>query len=260
MPGRRSLRTTGVVFGIWLSWLYFFIVDQINRVSLPGISLPDPPAGMWGYYLDAIVVGALIGLVSVWPRSIWVGTALGGLLGSAWMFVGRWRMVWDLSNSSIGISIVTIFFSVALVLMPFALLSRLSAYSLAVNGEGWLSPRRIGWPLLTVLLIVWLGSTNLYSTSIREAFYITQKLIQQGIEASNQTQLPESLQPVQGFKPNATGSFTLEWSKATTEFTGPRPVVDRNTDFLIVARFRNGFSLACDFVPGSQQPPCANFR
>lgn len=260
MAGRRSLHTTGIVFGIWLSWLYAFVADQINRMNLPGVPLPEPPGGMWGYYLGAIAVGALMGLVCVWPRSIWLGTALGGLLGSALTFLAPWQTVLNSLNSSSGISVITIFFSLALVLMPFALLTRLSVNGLVMNGEGWLSPRRLGWPLLTILIVVWLGSTNLYSVSVREAFYITHKLIQQGIEASNQSQLPESLQPVQGFKPNATGSFTLEWSKATAKFMGPRPVVDRNTDFLIVARFRNGFSLACDFLPGVQQPPCASFR
>jgi hypothetical protein len=262
MAGRRSLRTTGIVFGIWLSWLYAFIADQINRMSLPGVPLPDPPGGMWGYYLGAIVVGALMGLVCVWPGNIGLGIALSGLLGSALTFLAPWRLALSSleSSNAISISALAIFFSLGLVLMPFALLARLSVGSLSLSGEGWLSLRRIGLPVLTILIVAWLGSANLYSASVREAFYITQKLIQQGIESPNQSQLPESLQPVQGFKPNATGSFTLEWSNATAKFIGPRPVVDRHTDFLIIVRFRNGFSLACDFPPGVQQPPCANFR
>jgi hypothetical protein len=261
MAGRRLPRTTGIIFGAWLSWLYAFVAEQINRMSLPGVPLPDPPGGMWGYYLGAIVVGALVGLVCVWPRNIWLGSALGGLLGSALTFLAPWQPALNSFSSSSGISVITIYFSLALVLMPFVLLIRLSVNGLSVNGESWLSPRRMGWPLLTILIVVWLGSTNLYSVSVREAFYITQKLIQQGIESPSQSQLPESLQPVQGFKPNAAGSYTLEWSRSTAKFTGPRPVVDRpNTDFLIIARFRNGFSLACDFPPGVQQPPCANFR
>ena len=41
MSNPKTLRSAGFFFGIWLSWLYAFVADQVNRVSLPGITLPD---------------------------------------------------------------------------------------------------------------------------------------------------------------------------------------------------------------------------
>jgi hypothetical protein len=86
-------------------------------------------------------------------------------------------------------------------------------------------------------------------------------MIVTGLESSSSLQLPEPLQAVQGFIPNATGRYTLEWSDDVERFMGPRPVTNRQSSyFLIIARFQNGFSLACIFAPGVRQPPCANFK
>jgi hypothetical protein len=91
--------------------------------------------------------------------------------------------------------------------------------------------------------------------------YVTQGIIEKGMQAITVSHLSDPLKAVEGFIPNANGSYTLERSEEVERFMGPHPVTSRtNSDFLIVARFHNGFSMACLFAPGASPPSCANFN
>jgi hypothetical protein len=106
-----------------------------------------------------------------------------------------------------------------------------------------------------------LGVSNLYSEEVRNAMYETQVLIEKGRQAKTANNLAEPIKQIQGFIPNANGSYILEKSEEVERFSGPHPVTSRtNSDFMIVARFQNGFAIACLFAPGAKQPVCANFN
>ena len=263
MSNPKALRSAGFFFGIWLSWLYAFVAEQVNRVSLPGITLPEPQGGVWGYYLGAVVAGALIGLACTWPDNSWAGGALGGLSGACLVFLAPWQQAFSSSARVFGtvLLMLTTFIPMVLILAPVALLIRFSVNQLPTGSGGSLAPRRLGLPVLTTLLALVLGFMGLHSSEVKAAFYQTQALVEQGLDISDAGGLPEQLQPVQGFIPNATGRYTLEWSDDSARFMGPRPVTSRSaSDFLIIVRFQNGFSLACVFVPGVKLSPCANYQ
>jgi len=263
MVTQKSLRISGIMFGAWLSWLYAFLAEELNRISLPGITLPEPQGGLFGYYLGAILVGVVIGLACTWPDSTWLGALLGGIAGAALAFITPWQQATVSSLQAVGAVILTVttFIPLALILMPVAWLIRVSANRLPAGGEGRFSIRQAGLPLLATALVVVLGVTTMHPPEVRKAFYATQAIIQQGMQARSAGALPAALQDVQGFIPNANGRYTLEWSDAVNRFQGMRPVTSRqNSDFLIVARFQNGFTMACIFAPGAKQSPCANFQ
>lgn len=263
MTGQKSLRLQGVVFGVWLSWLYAFIADQANRINLPGIPLPDPQGGLVMYYFGAVLAGALVGLACTWPENNWVGAGLGGLVGAFLAFLAPWQQALGSSSRTVGIMVLTIttFIPLTLILAPISMLLRLSVMHLPITAAGMLAPRQIGLPVAVTILAVVIGIGGMHPPEVKDAFYATKSMIEEGMKAANSGQLAESLQSVQGFKPNASGRYTLEWSDATSLFMGPRPVTNRqNSDFLIIARFQNGFTLACIFAPGVKLTPCANYK
>jgi hypothetical protein len=156
---------------------------------------------------------------------------------------------------------LTTFLPLALILTPFAFLVRFSVNNLPSRMEGALSIRRIGLPVLATILAAWLGVSTLYPQEVRAGMYVTQGIIEKGMQAITVSHLSDPLKAVEGFIPNANGSYTLERSEEVERFMGPHPVTSRtNSDFLIVARFHNGFSMACLFAPGASPPSCANFN
>lgn len=218
---------------------------------------------MFGYYGGALLAGALIGLACTWTDNTWLGSVLGGVTGAILVFLAPWQQMFTSSSQSFGVFFLTLttFLPLALILTPFAFLVRFSVDHLSPQGGSRISLRQYGMPILATILAAWLGVTNLYSEDARGAMYMTQALIEKGMQVKTAGQLSDSLKPVQGFIPNANGRYTLEKSDVVERFMGPRPVTSRtNSDFLIIARFSNGFNLACIFAPGIKQPNCANFN
>lgn len=263
MANSKPPLIAGIVLGIWLSWLYAFILNEANRVNLRGIALPDPPGGVVGYYLGAILVGAVIGLLCTWPKQLWLGTLAGSAAGALLTFLAPWKPS-PIPASQIVLPLDLVFnqfFPIALALAPFTILARLSAKQLSSNTSGFQLVLRIVLPLLTTGIVAGEGVMALYPPETRDAFFLTQKLVDGGLQAPNASQLPQPLQDVLGFIPNATGRYTLELSYDLARFQGPQLMINKTTaNFLIVARFQNGFTLACVFAPRVTSPPCANFR
>lgn len=259
---RQSLRIAGMVFGAWISWLYAFLSDEINRLFLPGIPLPPASGGYWSYYGGALLAGALIGLACTWPDSPWLGALWGGLSGALLSLLAPWQQVDGSSPQIFGVVVLTAttFIPLVVLLMPLSLLVRRSVEQLPLPGEA-LHPSKVWLPLLVTALVAAVGISRLFPQEVRDAFYSTQALIESAQQVKRSDQLPAPLQDVKGFIPNANGRYTLEWSDRVEQFFGPHPVSNRlNSDFLIIARYQNGFSLACIFAPGARQPPCAVFR
>jgi hypothetical protein len=263
MSDQRSLRIAGAAFGVWLSVLYAVFADQINRIFLPGIPLADPAGGTFGYYLGAIAAGLLVGLACTWFDNSWLGALVGGVVGALLVYVAPWSQAMGSADRTMGTVILTLttFFPLTLILAPVSLLIRFAVNNLPTRIEGALSPRRIGLPLLVTGMAILFGAWALFPQEVRDAMYTTQQMIREAMKVSTQDELPENMREIVGFKPNASGSYTLEWNQNTALFMGPHPVTSRmNSDFLIVARFKNGFKLACIFAPGVKNIPCANFQ
>lgn len=251
-----------MVFGAWLSWLYAFLADEVNRIYLPDIPLPDPQGGVLGYYGGAILVGLLVGLACAWPDRPWLGAIFGGLSGVGLTFLAPWQPEGGLAFQVLGNAglTATAFATLAVILTPIAFLIRISVEHLQSAGASF-SLRRVWLPVLVTGLVVFLGISRLYPHEVRAAFISTRATIEAGMNSANPGQLPDALRDVQGFIPNANGRFRLEWSDQVDLFSGFYPQFNRDKrDFLIIARYTNGFAVACLFSYGASQPPCANIQ
>ncbi len=59
---------------------------NINRFVLPGIPFAYPEGGPVEYILRHLVIGAVLGLISAIPESMWAGGVLGGVVGAGYFF------------------------------------------------------------------------------------------------------------------------------------------------------------------------------
>jgi hypothetical protein len=75
------------------------------------------------------------------------------------------------------------------------------------------------------------------------------------------SRIPEKLQYVKGFYPNANGHYTLAYSQELDAYMGPRAMTTRlDSDFLIITKYDNGFTFACVTGPGLKEPAsCTNW-
>ncbi len=262
MANQSSFRVGGAIFGAWLALVYAFVADWINRAFLPGIPLAEPEGGVFGYLITSIFIGVLIGFITCWPHNTWIGSLLGGMAGAAIVFISPWRQALGSPEQTIGTLFLTLytFMPLMVLLIPAAFLIRFSVSHFPARRQDMLNSRQVIVPVLASLFAVVLGTFALHPEEVRFGFQTTHQLIQQGMKAGSRN-IPEKLQSVQGFFPNANGRYTLEYSQDVEAYMGPRPVTTRlNSDFLIVATFDNGFSFACVTAPGLKEPAsCANW-
>ena len=87
-------------------------------------------------------------------------------------------------------------------------------------------------------------------------------LLQAGLATTTAADLPPPLTDpeIGSFQARAQGPYTLEWTnKDLNRFRIPRP--GRNFDFhaVVLARFANGWRLACLFITPDEPPGCRSY-
>jgi hypothetical protein len=263
MREKKDRIIPGLWFGALMLCIYAISAQWVNRITLPEIPFAEPPGGMLGYILSYALGGAIIGLVACWPDSMPVGGALGGIVAAVMIFILPWKAALQSQSAFIGTFFLTIFtfLPLAIFLMPFSYTLRASVERLPRQIEGALAPGRIWLPVLTIVLMVFLGSFSIHSEDVQKSFVSMNRMILNGLKAPSEYQLPEPLLDVNGFMQNAQGKYTLEWDENADSFFGPRPATNRGaSDYLIVARFENGFVMACVYAPNVKTPNCAVHR
>lgn len=262
MSETTRFRIGGMLFGAWLALVYAFVADWINRVFMPGIPLAEPDGGILSYLFSSLLIGAVIGLLCCWPQNTWIGSLLGGVAGAAIVFISPWRSAIGNATQTIGAFFLTLytFMPLMVLLTPSAFLIRYAVHHFPTHRQDLLRPRQMIVPTAVTLAAIILGTLALHPEEVRFGFQTTHQLIQQGMKAGSKN-IPEKLQSVRGFFPNANGFYTLKYNQEMEAYMGLRPVTTRiNSDFLIIATFDNGFSLACVSAPGLKEPAsCANW-
>lgn len=257
-----KFRIGGMLFGGWLALVYAFIADWINRAFMPGIPVAEPEGGVFVYLVTSILIGALIGLITCWPHNAWIGYGLGGVAGAVLVFLSPWQQAANSPEQAIATLFLTLytFMPLMILLIPAAFLIRFSVSHFPMQRADLSNPRRVIVPLSATLLAMVLGFFSLHPEEVRYGFYSTNTLITQGLRSSPNT-LPDQLQAVRGFFPNANGRYTLSYNQDMDTYMGPRPLTARlDSDFMIVVRFDNGFTFACVSAPGQKEPAsCANW-
>lgn len=258
---RLSRWIFGVAFGAWLGAVYALVSQAINWIYLPDIPLAPPSATPAGYIIEYIFLGALLGLICSIPENRYVGMLLGGGFSALWITILALRSVWggEFFSAALILLLLT-FMPLILLMVPIALIIRLGVDAQQVDPERpYLWARRYIIPAFLTLVVVILGVLALYPKDQRAAFVYVHEMIQQGQQSSSFATLPEPLQDVRGFMENARGSYQLSWSDRVETFFGPVPVGPELSQFLIIARFENGYGLACVFSGNRPKPNCANY-
>ena len=254
-------RWFGLLLGAAIGLGYGFVSQTINHLLLPGISFYQPPFGPLGNLLMAVLLGALLGLVTAWPDTGFTGVVLSSLLGSLALSVptlltgpsGAEAM------SSRLTAVIIIFVPTAAVLAPLMTLLRWLIAREVDYRRDPLTWQRVLYPLLIVLISAALGFTFMLPPLGRAVTPRMNALVQQALQAATTQQLPEPLQSpeVPGFLQNARGPYTLQWDKDdTNRFAIPRPATSFYDQSIVVARFASGYWLVCMYPTPTAAPRC----
>ncbi|MEJ5313919.1 MAG: hypothetical protein WHS45_06010 [Anaerolinea sp.] len=264
MRTRLHRIVTGVVIGALMGGLYAWFGQAINGLLLPGVPLkPGGGDSLLEYILRYTLSGALLGGVASFPESKWLGTVLGGFSGALGLTLLGTLSLQGGEERTLGLFIMLFYLFLPLVVLylPFAYLVRLGVSSqIPDQDHPELWARRYLVPLGLLLLVFVISLFSIYGRSERKAFQIVNQLIQQSRASSSEQALPASFQSVQGYWENAQGEYTLWLSDRVDLFMGPQPANSPLSQFLIVAKFENGFQFACIFQ-GEQTivPYCTNY-
>jgi hypothetical protein len=260
LPGqRKNIIIFGALFGAWMGGVYAFVSGAINGLFLPTIPLAPPEGSLILYLFEYMLFGAFLGAVSAYPESKLFGMGLGGLATALILVIISLTRSWGTSVfGGAALYLACTFMPLIVLMMPISLLVRAGVDAQQVRQDRpYLWARKYMIPMALTLIAVILGAFSLYSPEQRQAILTTNSLIAQAKQAGTQSQLPAPLQPVSGYLENAHGPYTLDWSDNMDSFFGPRPAGAELSQFLIIARYQNGFSFACVFSSNRTVPNCA---
>lgn len=258
-------RLMGALFGAGFAFVYAAISQTINSISIPGVPVYQ---SFFGAALNVVVLtvfGGALGLLTAWPASAAHGVLWSTLLCGALFQV---YVLWQGSESYEGLIKLIVPFllflpicgllAVPIALFRWVLNKQEEAQQLAL--PLWMRARI---PLLLVIVIAFLASTWLYPPEGREVMARTHALLQSGLQATNATSLPEPLQSdrVDRFTERASTNYGLYWEKEDlTRFAIARPnEIPEYKMSVVVARFDNGWVLACLYPLVDAEPRCKSY-
>jgi hypothetical protein len=270
MGYHRYRRTYGLLLGALTGLAYTLVAQHINAARMPGIPFYQPPLGPVGNTLIGLGVGALLGVITAWAETGAKGVLAASLAGSA-LLVGA-GLVTGQSDPTAWtdklIALAIIFVPSAAILAPALIFFRWlvnreeEAYR---ESATWRPPPllpRLMLPALLVLGAASAGLTSQYNDLGRAVTPRMHDLIQMGRSAPSSADLPAPLQAVsvQFFYENRTHSYTLQWDKDdNNKFAIPRPNTSPFDQSTVIARFENGYLLACVYPDPNYEPRCKDF-
>ena len=246
----------GAAYGLGTMWVY-------SRL-LPGVPLAHPPFGPYGNLLAYAAVGTLAVGVCVRTRNAYFGTALanGVMLAAA---VGRAYLIGYTPLSAFmafafGVFALLMVIVLALAGTPYFLLARAASEA---QGEYWNLPiwawRRARLLLPLLLIAAGLGAVAIPTNSLLDAYRRMDRLVLQG--RGSPGSLPKPLADpsrVENFALHAGQPYTLEYSPDEALRSELANVV-APLDVAVVARFADGWRLACLFKDGIQIVLCRSY-
>ena len=259
-------RLIGALLGAGLGLTYGLVSQTINTFALPGISFYQPPFGLW-YNVAMYTAGAaLLGLAAAWPADGVVGTLLGSaIVAVVFVAVVLLTIKLDSERAQGTVMAVAFLFLPAFgFLAPFVAVLRWAASKqeeAQIGGDPlW---KRLRLPIVLLILVGVIGATWLYPPQGRAVISRMNTLMQAGQRAANMSSLPNALQPddINGFVERATASYTLEWQDTNlNRYAIPRPMSDPQKQSVAIARFENGWTVACLFANVDAEPECRDYE
>jgi len=117
-------------------------------------------------------------------------------------------------------------------------------------------------PLALVGVFAVIGALSLFSPEARQELLAVDRLLRDGLATQRAEALPTALraEDVGDFVGQAHGLYTLEWTqKNLNRFRIPRPGRNFDSHAVVLARFANGWQLACLFVVPTESPACKSY-
>ena len=258
-------RGFGLALGALLGLVYGLTSQTINRIILPGIPLYQPPLGPAGNTLLIMLLGAMLGLVAAWPTSSIAGTFAASTVAAGLLTFVSFLSVRLTEQNRSGMIVAALF-----VLLPLVglMVPLLGLFRWVVNKEmearretasTW---RHLRAPLALIAVLVLIGALSLFSPEARQELIAMDRLLRDGLSAQDADALPAPLraEDVGDFLGQAQGPYTLEWTQRNlNRFRIPRPGRNFDSHAVVLARFANGWQLACLFVAPTESPECTSY-
>ncbi len=248
----------GILFGAWMGGVYALASGGINKLFLPDVPLAPPSGGLGVYLVQYILFGGFLGLICSLPENTAVGLVLGGLATAIMLVTQVLARTWG--QESLGtllMYLLCIFLPLIILMMPISFFIRAGVDAQKPHYDRpYLWARKYIIPFILTLVAILLGAFSLYSKDVRLAIRTVNEMILEGNQSNSISALPKSLQDVSGFLENAYGNYNLTWSDRVDTFRGPVPAGAELSQFLVIARYDNGFSFACVFSSNLGIPNC----
>ena len=253
-------RWTGGLLGAVLGLVYALSSQWLNRVLVPGVPLYQPPFGPFGNTVLSTSVGALLGLLAVWPERWYVGTFASAAVGT---LLVQTAVALTASDTLRAMPVtVCIFLPVAAMLLPLVALVRWATDKQVLarldRQPIW---RRVLLPLLLIVLAGGVGALSLYPARAHQPLVRMNAIVQAAQQAS-ESGLPATFQVIDapGYPERLRGSYTLDWERENlSRFGIPRPLESEADQIAVLARFESGYAFACLFVPGEDAARCRGY-
>ena len=266
MTGESATRRVfGLALGALLGMVYGLTSQTINRIILPGIPLYQPPLGPAGNTLLITLLGALLGMVAAWPTGSIAGTFAASTVAAGLLTFVSFLSVRLTEKNTSGMIVAALFILLPLIGLMVPLLG---LFRWVVNKE--MEARRAAvstWrhlraPLALIAVFAVIGALSLFSPEARQELLAMDRLLRDGLTAQRADALSVALrtEDVGDFLAQAHGPYTLEWTqKNLNRFRIPRPGRNFDNHAVVLARFANGWQLACLFVAPAEPPECKSY-
>lgn len=260
---RKYRRKLGCLLGLGVGLLIGLTSQAINPLLVPSVSLYQPPFGAALNILLATVIGVALGLATTWPtgsaNGILLGAAAAALMMGAALFIES--EVAGMMGMGQGASLGLLLLPMAGMILPVTLIFRLAVNrSEEVRRDARHAWQAVGLPVAVLLAAVSIGFTGVLPAAGRAELLATRQLID---ENEGMASLPSPLQPpyVHSFTTRAQGEYTLEWTKYNlNRFVIPRGSLKNEAQHAVaVARFKNGYYLACLYEYPGDTPICRDW-
>ena len=254
----RKRRLLGFITGAVLGLAYSLTANLVNRLLLPSLPLQEPFPGALLLALGSSLLAGLMGLITLWSDETFIGLLVSSLLGAGIAALWSWYTE-DVSG-------------VLLMLTFFVFLPRVFFYIPLGIAVHWISrqwqrvtladrrnPGKVIVPVVCFLAAFGAGMFSIHPPEVRYALVTTDQILQEGMAAASEDDLPEPLQDVWYFTDYARGEYTLEVSLEPDRLPVQRPIAQYGQLVsLIIVQFENGFTIGCVFTPPHSMPVCGN--
>lgn len=260
----HAKRNLGSILGMLMGLMYGLVALNINHLLLSEIPLYTPFPGRLAAIIVIALCAAIIGRLAAWSNNV-----LNNILFSA-------------STGAI-LSTMISFFILTGGAYNQASLWRILVFYILPRGvilfcAGWLMRRVIKiWenelqtihfsvikliiPILVLMIIALpFGLLSIYPIDGQTALEKTGELMESGLSASDYTQLPAVLLPVNGFIERSKGKYTMQLSDNPNAMPIQLPLsTEGNRGYTVFVRFENGFRFGCVYMESNSEPACAEY-